>query len=117
MRSRGGAQSGERWRVFEANAGEAMQAYTLDLLADVGFCSAQPESPTLSPQPASEHRQIDHQRSVGECELAEIDNDVALGAKGTRQSLPSTALSGSILVSATPQGGGLFAEVDDPSNL
>jgi hypothetical protein len=40
-----------------------------------------------------------------------------LGFDGTDERLSPSALSGAIFVSATPQHGGLFAEVDDRGNL
>ncbi len=107
----------ERRRAFEAHAGEPMKAGALDLVANLRTGAAQPYGAAPPAQAARKHRQVDHQRDVREDEFTEVHDEVAAGLEGTRERLPPPALGGSIFVSATPQHGGLFAEIDDRSNL
>ena len=107
----------ESLRALETHAGEAVQPGALDLEADLRTGAAQPHRASPPAQAASQHGQIHHQRDVRKDELGEVHDEIALGSEGTSERLSPSALGGSILVSATPQHGRLFAEVDDRANL
>jgi hypothetical protein len=90
-----------------------VEADDLDEQADLGLGSAQAHEPPPGPQAPGEHRQVEHQRGVGEAELAQIDDEVGLGTQSTRQRPPSQALGGAILVADAAQPGGSVIEDDD----
>jgi hypothetical protein len=68
-------------------------------------------------QAPGQHREVEHQRRVGEHELAEIDDHIRLGTDRSRQRLPADALRVAVLVTPAAERGWLVIEVDDPANL
>lgn len=73
-------------------------------------------APVLT-QPPGHHRQIEHQRSVGEHQSAEVDDHFGPGANRPRHRLPAESLRGPIFVASAEQSGGRVHELDDPENL
>ena len=71
--------------TVEAHAGQPVQPDELDQRADLRLGAAEQDRAAMRAQAAREHRQIEHQRRVGEHELAEVDDDVGLGADRPRQ--------------------------------
>ena len=94
-----------------------MKPGTPDLPPDLGLGASQAQRRPAGAQPAGEHCQIHHQGDIRKRELAHVDQDVSLGAKGTRYRLPSPSLRGPVLVSPAAQDRGLFTEVDDRGEL
>ncbi len=94
-----------------------MQPDHLDQRPDLRLRIAQKNrAPTLA-KPAGQHRQIDHQRRVGEHELAQIDHHVGVGTDGADHRLPPAALRGPILISRAAEDRRLLLERDDVLNL
>jgi hypothetical protein len=75
-----------------------MQADDLDHRPDLGLSAAQQDRPTPDAQAACEHRQVEHQRSVGEHQPAQIDDHVILGRNCADEGWTTASLRGSILV-------------------
>ncbi len=71
----------------------------------------------MGPQAASQDGEIEHQRSVGEHELVEVDDHVGLRADRPRQRLAAATLRIAILVATAAQCWWLVIEVDDYPNL
>jgi hypothetical protein len=61
-----------------------MQAHDLDQGQDLGLRTAESDRPAPDPEAAREHGQIDHHGGVGERQLAEVDDDISLGADSAR---------------------------------
>jgi hypothetical protein len=89
----------------------------LDQRVDLRLGAAQADLAPLRPQTTREHREVDHQRRIGERELAQVDDHISFGLDRTRQRPPPAALRASILVTSAPQRRGLVIEIDDPRNL
>ena len=70
---------------LERDARKPVQPDDLDQLPDLGLGAVQAHEPAVRAQPAGEHREIEHQREVGEDELGQIDDHIGLGAQGARQ--------------------------------
>jgi len=68
-------------------------------------------------EPARDHREVDHQRRIGEHQLGEVDHEVSLGAERTCQCLAAPCLRRSVLVPANLQNRRFGDEIDDPPNL
>jgi hypothetical protein len=69
--------SGERGgSALESHARQPMKTDKLDQGSDLRLRPAQQKLPATGAQPAREHRQIDHQRGVGEHQLAQVDHHV-----------------------------------------
>ena len=94
-----------------------MQTEHLDQRADLRLCSADADRAAVSPEPASQDREVEHQRGVGEDELGEVDDDVGLRANGPGQGWTPHALSIAVLVTAATKGRRLVVEVNDARNL
>jgi metal-sulfur cluster biosynthetic enzyme len=58
-------------------------------------------------------REVEHERAVGERQLAEIDDDVVLTGKRAGESRASPPARRDVLVSRAAQNGRLFGELDD----
>jgi metal-sulfur cluster biosynthetic enzyme len=104
-------------RALHPHAGQPVQPGALDLPADVGLGAAQTDRPALPTHAPSKHGEIDHQGDISESELAHVDDNVALRAKGSGKRRSPPGLRDAVLVSAAAQHGGLFAVIDDPGNL
>jgi hypothetical protein len=94
-----------------------VKADDLDHRPDLGLGAPQQDRPPTHAQTSSEHREIQHQRGVGEDELAQIDDDVILGGERAGERRAPAALRRPVLVAATAQDRGLVLEVDDRRNL
>jgi hypothetical protein len=107
---------GGSWTV-EPDARQPVQADRLDQRADLGLGASQQDGAPVGAQTAREPREVEHQRRVGEHELAEVDDDVGLRSDRPRQRPSAPALRRAILVSAAAQGGRLVIEIDDARNV
>jgi metal-sulfur cluster biosynthetic enzyme len=94
-----------------------VKADQYDQGTDLGLGGAQKHDPAPTAQPARQHGQIEHQRGVGEGQVAEIDHEVTLGPKSTGQRSASEALGCPVLVAGASQDGRIVRELDDPGNL
>jgi metal-sulfur cluster biosynthetic enzyme len=90
-----------------------MQAHQLDQLEDLRLRAAEAKRAATGPEPPRDHRQIKHQRRVGEHELGEVDDDVVLGCDRADEGLAPRALGGPVLVPTAPEYGRFVIEVDD----
>src|SRR2546423_5360455 len=91
-----------RW-ALEPDARELVHAHHLDQPADLGLRPTDQQRTAAHAQAASEHGQVQHQRSVGEHELAEVDYDIGLGTDRADESLATATLSCPVLISAAAQ--------------
>jgi hypothetical protein len=94
-----------------------MKTHPLDQLEDLRLRVTQTQRAPARAQPPGDHREVEHQRRVGEHELREVDDDIALGSDGTDESLAAGALGRPVLVSPAPEDRRLVIEVDDRANL
>jgi hypothetical protein len=85
----------------------------LDELLDLGLRAAQADEPAVCAQAAGEHREVEHERQVGEHELGEVDDHIGLRAQGTGQGAAARSLGGSVLVADAAKPGGSVIEDDD----
>lgn len=84
---------GQRGRgPVELHAGKPMQTDELDQRPDLRLGAAEQYGAPVGTEPARQHRQVEHQRRVGEGKLAEVDDHVGLGANRAGQRPPSTTL-------------------------
>jgi metal-sulfur cluster biosynthetic enzyme len=90
-----------------------MQADDLDHRLDLGLRAPDLDHLAVDAQTAGDHRQVEHQRRVGEHELAEVDDHVGVGAQCADQCGPPVSLRIPILVAAAAQDRRLVIEVDD----
>ena len=100
---------------FEANAGQPVQPDHLDQRPDLRLRPAQEDRAAALAQAPREHRQVDHQRRVGEHQLTQIDHDVGIRTDRTDHRLATTSLRSPILVSRAAKDRRLLLEVDDVS--
>ena len=94
-----------------------MQPDRLDQDLNLGLGTDEVDRPPVLAQPTRDHREVEHQRRIGEHQIAEVDDQIRLGADRARQGLPPRALRASILVAATAKSRRLVIEVDDWRNL
>ena len=94
-----------------------MKADDLDHRPDLGLGATQQDLPPTHAQTSSEHREVQHQRGVGEDELGQIDDDVVLGGERPSERGAPAPLCRPVLVAAAAQDRGLVLEVDDRRNL
>jgi metal-sulfur cluster biosynthetic enzyme len=73
----------------------------------------QEQAPLATAQAVREHRQVDHQRRVGEHQVAQIDKDVTLGPEREYKSPSAQALRAPILVPGTQQYRWVVGKLDD----
>jgi hypothetical protein len=71
----------------------------------------------VGPEPSRQHHQVQHERSIGEHELGQVDAHVLLSADGPDQCPAATALRRAILVAGAAQYGRFVIKDDDPRNL
>jgi hypothetical protein len=102
---------------LESDAGQAMQTHPLDQLEDLRLRVAETQGAPARPEAPGDHCEVEHHRRVGEHELGEVDDDIALGCDGTDESLAAGALGGPVLVSSAAKNRRLVIEVDDRANL
>jgi hypothetical protein len=94
-----------------------VQTDHLDQRPDLRLSTTQQDLAAVRAQPARQHREVEHQRRIGEDETAEIYDDIPLSVQGANKSLAPTTLSGPVLVAAAAKNGGLVLKVDDRGNL
>ena len=99
--------------VLERDAGQALQAHPLDDAQHLGLRAAERHAPAAAPQAAGHDRQVEDHRAVGEGQLAQIDDHVALSGKRAGESRASPPARRNVLVSRAAQDSGLFGELDD----
>jgi hypothetical protein len=80
-----------------------VQAHQLDQVPDLGIGAAQKKPAIAAAQAIREHRQVHHQRRVGEIKVTQIDDDIGLSTKGEHERSPAKALGTPILVSGAQQ--------------
>jgi hypothetical protein len=108
------ARSGQDARqLVDGHAGEALQPDHLDHPQHLGLRVAQVHQPSGTAQAPSHDREVEDERAVGERQLAQIDDDVALAGKRAGESRASPPARRNILVSRAAQDGWLFGELDD----
>lgn len=103
--------------ALELDPGKPVQADHLDQRPNLRLGVAKQDRPPVRAQPPSQHRQVEHQRGIGEGQVGEVDDHVGLGAQRSRQGAPAATLGAAILVSRTAQDRRLVVEVDDCGNL
>ena len=103
-------QDGER---LDEHAVEAVQADALDQRTDLGLGAAYSELRTRGAQAPREHRDVEHERRVGERELRQVDGDVGAADERAREGATATRLRRSHLVAAAAQHGWAVVERDD----
>jgi metal-sulfur cluster biosynthetic enzyme len=94
-----------------------VQPHKLDQGHDLRLRSTEQDRGAADAQPAGQHRKVEHQGGIGEHELAEVDDHIALGTNRARQRLPAAALGSAVFVASAPQGRRLVLEIDDCANL
>ena len=62
---------------------------------------------------ARDHREVDHQRRVGERQLAQVDEQVAVRGSARESARPPQRLRGAVLVTGAGEDRRVFAERDD----
>ena len=72
--------------------------------------------PALAQAPG-DHDEVDHERRVGEVQVAQVDVEVALDGQRARERAAPTPLRGGVLVPGAAQGRGLGREANDRGNL
>jgi metal-sulfur cluster biosynthetic enzyme len=90
-----------------------MQSDHLDDPQHLRLGIAQAHLASGAPQPARHDRQIEDQRAVGEGELGEIDDDIALAGERSGESRAPPPARRNVLVPGAAQYGWLFGELDD----
>jgi hypothetical protein len=100
-------------RFLDRYAGKAVQADDLEHTQHLGLRVAQEHLPPGPTQAAGDDRQIEDQRAVGERELGEIDDHVALAGEGSGEGCAPPPARRNVLVSRAAQHCRLFGELDD----
>jgi metal-sulfur cluster biosynthetic enzyme len=96
---------------------EAVQAYSLDELPHLRLRAADVQRRAGGAQAPGEHRDVQHERRVGEGELREIDDHIGPGHERPREGAAATRLRRPHLVAAAAQDGRVVVEVDDGGKL
>ena len=102
--------------TVQPHARKAVEAHHLDQPVDLRLGPLQIDGTAPPAQAAGEQRQVEHQRGIGEHQLAEVDQDIALGRDRTGDRLASNSLRSAVFVPGAAQDGGFFIEVDDARN-
>jgi hypothetical protein len=89
--------------TVDPDARQPMQADELDQVHDLGLGAAQEKLAVATAESIREHRQVHHQRSIGEVEITQVDDDIGLSPKSQHERAPAQALGAPILVSGTQQ--------------
>jgi metal-sulfur cluster biosynthetic enzyme len=108
--------SGER-RPLGLHARQPVQPDQLDQALDLRLRAAQRHPAAGLAQAAGHHREVDHQRGVGERQLREVDEQVAVRRERPRERSAPQRLRGPILITGAGEDRRFFAEGDDPGNL
>jgi hypothetical protein len=102
---------------FQQHARELVETNDLDERPDLRLGVAQTDGAPVSPQAPRQHRQVKHQRGVGEREVRQVDDDVSLGPYGPGQRAAAETLSAPVLIARATQPGGFVIKDDDRRNL
>jgi hypothetical protein len=94
-----------------------VQADDLDQGEDLRLRSAQADGPAAHAEAPGEQGQVDHHRRVGEHQLAEVDDDISLGADSASYRGATDALRRPVLVTAAAQRCDGVIEIDDGGKL
>jgi hypothetical protein len=94
-----------------------MQPDHLDEALDLRLCALDTHAMADRAQPARDHREIDDQRGVGEDQPGQVDQNVRLDLKRTRQRAAPAGLRGTILISGDDKNCRFVAESDDARTL
>jgi metal-sulfur cluster biosynthetic enzyme len=100
-------------RALDGDAGQTVQADHLDHAPDLRLWAADEDQPPRAAQAPRHDRQVEDERAVGERELAQVHDEVALGAESTGESSAAPPSRRDVLVSRAAQEGRLFGELDD----
>jgi hypothetical protein len=103
--------------ALEQDARQAMQTGDLDQRPDLGLSVPEQQRASTNAKAARDHREVEHQRGVREHKLAEVDDDIGLGADRAYERLSAASLRRPILVSTAAQDRRLVIEIDDVENL
>ena len=98
---------------LDEHALEAVQADALDQRTDLGLRAPYSELRTRGAQAPREHRDVEHERRVGERQLRQVDGDVGTADERAREGATATRLRRSHLVAAAAQHGWAVVERDD----
>jgi hypothetical protein len=94
-----------------------MQTRDLDQHPDLRLRAPEQQRLPANTQAPGNHRKVEHQRRVGEHKLAEVDDDIGLGADCAYERLSTASLRRPVLVSTAAQHRRLVIEIDDVENL
>jgi metal-sulfur cluster biosynthetic enzyme len=100
-------------RFLDRDARKAVEPDDLEHPQHLGLRVAKEHLAPGAPQAARDDRQIEDQRAVGEGELGEIDDDVALARKRSGEGGAPPPARRNVLVSGAAQDRRLFGELDD----
>jgi hypothetical protein len=90
-----------------------VKADQFDQRSDVGLGATKQQRTAAYAETTREHRQVEHQRCVGERQLAQIDDHVRLCTDSADERLSPASLSRPVLVAAAAQNRWLFIVIDD----
>ena len=108
-----GGLSGHDGRRLDLDAGQPVQPDHLDQPADLRLRPANVHPPPRLPQAARQHREVEHERRIGETQQAKLEDKVALDRERPGQRVAAQALGRSVLVTLAVQYRGVFNERDD----
>jgi hypothetical protein len=89
--------------ALDDHAGQAVQAHDLDHAPDLGLWAADAQQPPGPAQATRDYRQVQQERAVGERQLAQVDDEVALGGKSAGESPAAPPSRRDVLVSRAAQ--------------
>jgi hypothetical protein len=95
------------------DAGEPVKAHDLDHRPDLRLGAAQQDRPATHAQAARDHGEVEHQGSVSEHKVAEVDDHVVLRADRSGERGAPASLRRPVLVATASKNRGLVIEVDD----
>jgi hypothetical protein len=90
-----------------------VKADELDQRPDLRLRASQQDRASASAKAACKHSQVEHQRRVGEHQVAQVDDDIRLRAECPVDRAAPNPLGGSVLVTRASQRRRLVVEVDD----
>jgi metal-sulfur cluster biosynthetic enzyme len=108
--------SGERGPLGR-HARQAVEADELDEPLDVRLGAAQRHAAPGLAKAARDHREVDHQRRVGERQVRQVNQQIAVDRERSRQRSAPQRLGRAVLIPRARQDRRVFAERDDGGNL
>jgi hypothetical protein len=95
---------GERWDgALDDHAGQAVQADHLDHAPDLGLRAADADQPPGPAQAPRDDRQVEQERAISERQIAQVDDEVALGGKSAGEGPAARPPRRNVLVSRAAQ--------------